>query len=60
MAPWMIVSGAFAVAALIALWAWRYTKAGPNEVLIVSGGRRRRVRSPDGQVRTVGYRLVRG
>ncbi len=60
MAPWMIVSGTFAAAALVGLWAWRYTKAGPNEVLIVSGGRRRRVRGPDGQVRTFGYRLVRG
>ncbi|GBC84471.1 Inner membrane protein YqiK [bacterium HR11] len=60
MAPWMVVSGVFAAAALVGLWAWRYTKAGPNEVLIVSGGRRRRVRGPDGQVRTVGYRLVRG
>jgi len=60
MAPWMIVSGTFGAAALIGLWAWRYTKAGPNEVLIVAGGRRRRVRGPDGQVRTVGYRLVRG
>jgi flotillin len=59
MAPWMIVFGAFATAALVGLWAWRYTKAGPNEVLIISG-RRRRVRGPDGQVRTVGYRLVRG
>lgn len=60
MAPWMVVSGVFAAAALVGLWAWRYTKAGPNEVLIISGGRRRRVRGPDGQVRTVGYRLVRG
>ncbi len=31
--------------ALIALWYWRYTKAGPNEVLVVSGrGRYRFVR----------------
>lgn len=25
------------IVALIALWYWRYTKAGPNEVLVVSG-----------------------
>ena len=47
------------VAALVALWAWRYTKAGPNEVLIVSG-RRRTVVGPDGKKRSVGYRTVRG
>ncbi|MDR7611593.1 MAG: SPFH domain-containing protein [Armatimonadota bacterium] len=50
---------ALAVAAGVALWAARYTKVGPNEVLIISG-RRRRVRGPDGSVRTVGYRLVLG
>ena len=44
---------------LIALWAWRYTKAGPNEVLIISG-RKRKVVAPDGRKRVVGYRLVRG
>jgi flotillin len=47
------------LAGLIALWAWRYTKAGPNEVLIISG-RKRKVVDPDGRKRVVGYRLVRG
>jgi len=47
------------IAGLIALWAWRYTKAGPNEVLIISG-RPRTVVDPDGKRRTIGYRLVRG
>lgn len=47
------------VAALIALWAWRYTKAGPNEVLIISG-QARTVVGPDGKKRKVGYRIVRG
>ncbi|GBD09461.1 Inner membrane protein YqiK [Candidatus Thermoflexus japonica] len=47
------------VAGIIALWAWRYTKAGPNEVLIISG-RKRKVVDPDGRKRIVGYRLVRG
>ncbi len=33
------------LAALVALWYWRYTKAGPNEVLVISGrGRYRFVR----------------
>ena len=40
-----IIIGAIAIIALIALWYWRYTKAGPNEVLIVAGlGRYRFVR----------------
>jgi len=47
------------LAGLIALWAWRYTKAGTNEVLIISG-RKRKVVDPDGRKRVVGYRLVRG
>jgi flotillin len=47
------------LAGLIALGAWRYTKAGPNEGLIISG-RKRKVVDPDGRKRVVGYRLVRG
>ncbi len=54
-----LVIGLLIFAGLIALWAWRYTKAGPNEVLIISG-RRRKVMDPDGRKRIVGYRLVRG
>ncbi|WP_376790723.1 flotillin family protein [Thermoflexus sp.] len=54
-----LVIGLFALAGLSALWAWRYTKAGPNEVLVVSG-RKRKVVDPDGRKRIVGYRLVRG
>jgi flotillin len=38
------------------VWAHQYTKAGPNEVLIISGRRQRR--GPDGE--KVGYRIVRG
>ncbi|MFQ5856704.1 MAG: flotillin family protein [Anaerolineae bacterium] len=41
----LIVLGIAIIAGLIALWYWRYTKAGPNEVLVVSGrGRYRFVR----------------
>lgn len=47
------------IIALIALWAWRYTKAGPNEVLVVSGGRRT-YRDADGHKLAVGFRMVRG
>src|SRR5262245_37293530 len=37
------------------VWASRYTRVGPNQVLIVSG---RRIRLPDG--RFVGFRFVKG
>jgi flotillin len=47
------------VAAAAGVWAVRYTKVGPNEVLIISG-RRRIVTGPDGRRRAVGYRLVHG
>lgn len=34
-----------------------YRKVGPNEALIISGGKRRTVTVPDGSERTVGYRI---
>jgi len=37
----------------------RYTKVGPNDVLIVSG-RKHRFVDPDGTVRTRGFRIVKG
>lgn len=33
----IVVAALVIIAALIALWYWRYAKAGPNEVLVVSG-----------------------
>lgn len=54
---WVVVAAAVTAAAVV--WAVRYTKVGPNEVLIISG-RRRTVTGPDGRRRTVGYRLVHG
>ncbi len=56
-AVWVILGVLVAAAAVV--WAVRYTKVGPNEVLIISG-RRRTVTGPDGRRRTVGYRLVHG
>jgi flotillin len=41
------------------LYARRYVKAGPNEVLVISG-RRRSMREPDGTVTTVGFRIIKG
>jgi flotillin len=44
---------------IAALFANRYEKVGPNEVLVISG-RKRRVVDPDGKTRDVGFRIVKG
>src|SRR4051812_19284962 len=41
------------------IWASRYTKVGPNQVLVISG-RKRKVIDPDGTTREVGFRIVKG
>jgi len=43
----------------VAIWASRYTKVGPNQVLVISG-RKHRIADPDGTVREVGFRIVKG
>jgi flotillin len=62
--PWFnIIVGVgsilFVLFVFAAIWASRYTKVGPNEVLVISG-RKRRQTDPDGNVREVGYRVVKG
>ncbi|HAB18325.1 MAG TPA: SPFH domain-containing protein [Verrucomicrobiota bacterium] len=42
-----------------AVWASRYIKAGPNEVLVISG-RRGRITDPGGQSIERGFRIVKG
>jgi flotillin len=42
-----------------AIWASRYTKVGPNQVLVVSGHRHKFV-GPDGTVQYRGFRIVKG
>jgi len=43
--PELTILAIVGVIALIALWYWRYAKAGPNEILVVSGfGRHRFVK----------------
>lgn len=42
------------------LLAKQYRKVGPNEVLIISGGRKRTVIEPDGTKRKIGYRYRLG
>jgi flotillin len=49
-----VIAGLCLIAFIV--WANQYTKAGPNEVLIISGRRARKGR--DGQ--ELGYRIVRG
>ena len=41
------------------IWASRYMKVGPNQVLIISG-RKRHMVDPDGTARDVGFRIVKG
>jgi flotillin len=43
----------------IGIWASRYTKVGPNQVLVISG-KRHRIIDPDGTARDVGFRIVKG
>src|SRR6266705_1809384 len=43
----------------IGIWASRYTKVGPNQVLVISG-KKHRMTDPDGQMREVGFRVVKG
>src|SRR6267378_1841724 len=49
----------FIILMFLAIWASRYTKVGPNEVLVISG-RKRRMIDPDGTPRDVGFRIVKG
>ena len=43
----------------IGIWASRYTKVGPNQVLVISG-RKHRIIESDGTARDVGFRIVKG
>src|SRR3989442_8981776 len=43
----------------LAIWAGRYTKVGPNQVLVVSG-RKHTYRDPDGTIQSRGFRIVKG
>lgn len=54
-----IVGIVFVVFLFVMVWASRYTKVGPNQVLIVSG-RQHRVVGADGEVATRGFRVVKG
>lgn len=54
-----IIGIVFVVVLVSVVWASRYTKVGPNEVLIVSG-KQHRFAGPDGRVTVRGFRIVKG
>ena len=54
-----VVAILFIIFLFIGIWASRYTKVGPNQVLVVSGGRHVVV-DADGTQREVGFRIVKG
>jgi len=54
-----IVGLAIVVFLFLIIWASRYTKVGPNQVLVVSG-RQYKQTDPDGALHTRGFRIVKG
>ncbi|MCP4583544.1 MAG: flotillin [candidate division Zixibacteria bacterium] len=59
---WIIIIGAAIVLLVLFFIALsrQYRKVGPNQVLIISGGRRRTIEDPDGTKRKIGYRMSVG
>jgi flotillin len=59
---WLVPAGIiFVVIALVVLiLALQYRKVGPNEALIISGGRKRTITEPDGTHKKIGYRYRLG
>ena len=53
----IVIVAIVVIAAIVVMFLKNYRKVGPNEVLIVSGGRKRMVTLPDGSSRQVGYRF---
>jgi len=60
--PWLIYAGILvaAIALVILVMVLRYRKVGPNEALIIAGGRKRTLTLADGTKRKVGYRYRLG
>src|SRR5436190_22251456 len=59
----MVIAGVavvlFVLFTMLAIWANRYMKVGPNQVLVVSG-RKHRVVDPDGTTGDVGFKIRKG
>jgi flotillin len=60
--PSFILAGAIilVIAIILLVLAKQYRKVGPNEVLIIAGGRKRMITGPDGSKIKVGYRYRLG
>ncbi len=57
---WLIVAAAAVVLVLVVLAALNYRKVGPNQALIISGGRKRTYTLHDGTRQRAGYRIRLG
>ncbi len=59
---WLVPAGIIfiVIAFIVLIMALQYRKVGPNEALIISGGRKRTVTGPDGTPKKVGYRYRLG
>jgi flotillin len=53
----VVIAAVVVIAAIVVVVLKNYRKVGPNEVLIISGGKKRKVTLPDGSTREVGYRM---
>src|SRR5215510_3625428 len=54
-----VIAFVFVFFMFVAIWASRYTKVGPNQVLVISG-RKHRIVDPDGTAHEIGFRVVKG
>ncbi len=54
---YVIIAAVVIIAAIVVIVLKNYRKVGPNEVLIVSGGKKRHITLPDGSTKEVGYRM---
>jgi flotillin len=62
--PWLEIGGVagvlvFVLFAFVLALASRYTKTGPNQVLVISG-KKHRITDAEGNARQVGFRIVKG
>jgi len=62
LASWLVPAAIIIVvlALIIILMTKQYRKVGPNEALIIAGGRKRTITAPDGSKQKVGYRYRLG
>ena len=54
---YVLIAAVVIIVAIIVIVLRNYHKVGPNEVLIISGGKKRTITLPDGTQRQVGYRF---